>query len=50
MEPGGVEIQARQAEVKLAKGEPLSRAERIALLALMLTGQETRKERKYGEP
>lgn len=38
---------ARAAEEKLAKAEPLSREERLALLARLLALQETRKDRKY---
>jgi hypothetical protein len=50
MEHFETEIRAREAEARLAKGEPLSRAERLALLARLLASQDTRKERKYGRP
>jgi hypothetical protein len=47
MEPARTEALARQAEEKLAKALPLSREERLALLARLLARQETRKERGY---
>jgi hypothetical protein len=50
MEPFETEIRAREADALLAKGEPLSRAQRLALLARLLAVQDTRKERKYGQP
>ena len=49
MDIPGLERQARDAEAKLAKGEPLSREERMSLLARLLTFQDTRKDRKYGQ-
>ena len=48
MEPFETDIRAREAESRLACGEPLSRAQRLALLARLLAVQDTRKERKYG--
>lgn len=39
----------QEAEAKLAKGRELSRKERILLLTGLLLGQETRKERRYGQ-
>jgi hypothetical protein len=44
-----LERQARDAEAKLARGEPLSRTEQLALLARLLAVQDTRKDRKYGQ-
>jgi hypothetical protein len=49
MEPFETEIRAREAEARLAKGEALSRAQRLALLARLLAVQDTRQERKYGQ-
>ena len=43
------EIRAREAEARLAKGETLSRVQRMALLARLLAVQDTRQERKYGQ-
>jgi hypothetical protein len=48
MEPAETARLAREAEAKLAKGNVLTREERLALLAGWLAGQETRKERRYG--
>lgn len=48
MESFETEIRAREAEARLANGEPLTRAQRMALLARLLAVQDTRKERKYG--
>ncbi len=39
---------AVEAEAKSARGEPLSRQERMALLAKILVTQETRREKRYG--
>jgi hypothetical protein len=39
----------REAEAKLAEGRPLARAEQLALLAALLMGQATRKEKGYGQ-
>ena len=41
---------AQAAETKLAKGEDLSRQERVLLLSAMLLRQDTRRERRYGLP
>jgi hypothetical protein len=49
MEPFETDIRAREAESRLASGEPLSRSQRLALLARLLAVQDTRKERKYGQ-
>jgi hypothetical protein len=49
MEPKETAGLAREAESKLAKGGELSREERLALLAKLIAGQETRKERRYGQ-
>lgn len=49
MDPFETEIRAREAEARLARGEPLSRAEQLAMLARLLAAQDTRKERKYGQ-
>ncbi|MDQ3002878.1 MAG: hypothetical protein M3Y08_16655 [Fibrobacterota bacterium] len=49
MEPAETARLAREAESKLAKGAELSRNERLALLAKLIAGQETRKERRYGQ-
>ncbi|HKP96616.1 MAG TPA: hypothetical protein VJ385_12730 [Fibrobacteria bacterium] len=49
MEPIETAGLARDAEAKLAQGIALTRREQLALLARLLTGQETRKERKYGQ-
>lgn len=38
----------REAEGKLAAGRELSRTEQLALLAALLMGQATRKEKRYG--
>lgn len=43
------ETRAREAEARLAKGEALSRSQRLALLARLLAVQDTRQERKYGQ-
>lgn len=40
----------QEAEAKLAKSRELSPRERQILLTGMLLGQETRQERKYGQP
>jgi hypothetical protein len=50
MEPERTGRLAREAEAKLAEGKPLSREEQLALLARLLARQETRRERRYGEP
>ncbi|MDB5104746.1 MAG: hypothetical protein JWP91_2435 [Fibrobacteres bacterium] len=50
MEPTETAKLAQAAEAKLAGGLELSRGEQLALLARLLTAQETRKERKYGQP
>ncbi len=39
----------REAETKLAQGESLSRREQLVLLAGLLMGQATRKEKRYGQ-
>ena len=49
MEPTETQRLARDAETKLAQGIALSREERMALLAFLLTAQETRQERRYGQ-
>lgn len=41
---------AREAEARAAKGSRLSREDRLLLLAWMMLGRETRKERGYGQP
>ena len=48
MEPIEAERLASQAEAKLAGGQALTREEHLALLARLLSRQETRQERKYG--
>ncbi|MEO6095292.1 MAG: hypothetical protein ABIW76_06340 [Fibrobacteria bacterium] len=50
MEPIETARLAKQAEAKLAQGEQLSRQELLALLARMLAFQDTRKDKKYGQP
>lgn len=50
MEPPLTARLAQTAEEKLAKALPLSREERLALLASLLAKQETRKERRYAGP
>lgn len=47
MEPTQTAALAGTAEDKISKGLPLSRDERLALLARYLALQETRKERGY---
>lgn len=49
MEPFETDMRAREAEARLARGEALSRAQRVALLARLLALQDTRQERKYGQ-
>jgi hypothetical protein len=39
---------AQAAEAKLAEGRELTREEQVWLLAWMLAGMQTRKDRKYG--
>jgi len=39
----------REAEGKLAEGRALSRTEQLAMLAALLMGQATRKEKRYGQ-
>ena len=50
MRPSDFAQLAQAAEAKLAKGEELSRQERILLLSAMLLRQDTRRERRYGLP
>jgi hypothetical protein len=50
MEPARAARLAQAAEEKLAKAQPLTREERLALLARLLAWQETRQERRYGGP
>lgn len=40
---------AKEAEAKAAGGSQLSREERVLLLAWLMLGRETRKERGYGQ-
>jgi hypothetical protein len=47
MEPFRTARLAQAAEEKLAKALPLSRDEQLALLARLLSMQETRQERRY---
>jgi hypothetical protein len=46
----GLERRIREADARLSRGEPLSREEQLVLLAGLLVGQATRKERRYGQP
>jgi hypothetical protein len=39
----------REAEDKLARGRGLSRTEQLVMLAALLMGQATRKEKRYGQ-
>jgi hypothetical protein len=48
-DPTGLESRIKEAEARLSRGEPLTREEQLALLAGLLAGQATRKERRYGQ-
>ena len=43
------ERRLREAESKLAQGRELSRTEQLVMLAALLMGQATRKEKRYGQ-
>jgi hypothetical protein len=49
MTPSDFTAAVKEAEAKLAACRPLSRHERILLLAAKLVGQSTRKETRYGQ-
>lgn len=39
----------REAEGKLAQGRELTRTEQLVMLAALMMGQATRKEKRYGQ-